>query len=764
MIRWRSPRGEIPFGTGGRARPEARRWIHLAAVQDTERSVVRLYVDGELVRERTYDGAGGAFAWKAAGHTVIGRGLFDRRFVDPFIGRIDEVYLFQGVLSADSVRAVRDDRYLPQPPARGRAVAPAGGGTITVDLSRPGPRISPLLFGHNLEHTRRAVWQGLSAQLLANRKFAGEVTADAPGDKRIKLGAPGADGVACRWNAVGEGSVEFALDGPPFAGTASQRIKVVAGRGGIGQSGISLGRGREYQLRVWMSVERPQDVVIRMGDSAGETAYVESKVPVAPGDWREATVRFKASRDDTNAALSIVLGTPGTLHVGAASLLPADQFHGMRSDVVALLEQMGVPLLRWPGGNFTRDYRWRDGLLPVDRRPPIAITWSETQPFTDNSDAHEIGTDEFLDLCRRLHATPAITINIDPSVCTPEDAAAWVEYCNGSADTRWGRVRAERGHAEPLRVPYWFVGNEVWGPWMGGVHCSPATYASRLKNYAAAMWKADPKITLIASGAAGIRDWDRTLVAQAGVSFGLLSEHDYAPEGRVHSDRPDDAELGRLLRHTTGSVLTMLQSAHRTARESAPRGRKIDVVLDEWNVWHGWFVNPSANTWRVGPADACYAAGMLNMLAREAAANDVTFATYFQPLQEGAVRIRPLDAELTGVGQVFSLYRVHHDAALLPVNVPRGLGVDACASLQAGKHRVHVTLVPRRGEEGATVPLDLGSLPPETMAMVTTLSAPDMTPDVPLRRASLALRAEGGRFRVPVPRLGVVLVEVPVTP
>ncbi len=80
---------------------------------------------------------------------------------------------------------------------------------------------------------------------------------------------------------------------------------------------------------------------------------------------------------------------PGTLWVGSASLLPGDNFHGMRRDVIARLKKISVPLPRWPGGNFTRDYRWKEGLLPGEKRPPLVSRWHETLPFTDNYDFQE---------------------------------------------------------------------------------------------------------------------------------------------------------------------------------------------------------------------------------------------------------------------------------------------------------------------------------------------------------------------------------------
>src|SRR5271166_5627884 len=82
------------------------------------------------------------------------------------------------------------------------------GDSITLDVKHPGAVISPLLFGHNLEHTRHSVWQGLSAQLLANRKFAGPVSADGPDGRQVVRGEPGADGVVAHWFGIGMGTAE----------------------------------------------------------------------------------------------------------------------------------------------------------------------------------------------------------------------------------------------------------------------------------------------------------------------------------------------------------------------------------------------------------------------------------------------------------------------------------------------------------------------------------------------------------------------------
>ena len=147
--------------------------------------------------------------------------------------------------------------------------------------------------------------------------------------------------------------------------------------------------GREYELGLWIETEREATIIARLSDDGGRQVYAEQSFRLAPGPWQHLQHNLRVSRTDLSARLDILFEGPASV-AGAASLLSGDHFHGMRRHVVSLLKEMSVPLLRWPGGDFTRDYRWQDGLLPVDLRPPIAITWHETQPFEDNLDAHEI--------------------------------------------------------------------------------------------------------------------------------------------------------------------------------------------------------------------------------------------------------------------------------------------------------------------------------------------------------------------------------------
>src|SRR5690606_30281797 len=145
----------------------------------------------------------------------------------------------------------------------------------------------------------------------------------------------------------------------------------------------------------------------------------------------------------------------------------------------------------FPGGSMVADYRWDEGIGPVDRRPSAYNrNW---RTFT----ANDMGTPEFLELCARTGALPYLCVNVGTG--SAEEAAAWVEYCNGALGTPGGQLRARDGHPEPYRVKYWGIGNET-----GYVHeigaSNAVEYAETYLAFASAMRAVDPEITLIASG------------------------------------------------------------------------------------------------------------------------------------------------------------------------------------------------------------------------------------------------------------------------
>ncbi len=326
-----------------------------------------------------------------------------------------------------------------------------------IDLGQLGASVSPLLFGHNLEHTRSCMWRGLSAQLIRNRKFAGK--------PQQLIGA------AMEWYAVGLPQTFFHLDGDvvytrhqsadpqPRAGHKQRRNEmhsqliqgcVEGERCGIGQDQVALEQGRDYLLRLAILGTEGLPVAVTVADDGGNSNYFSVEIE-ATGEWQVHEFEFAAGAVDAAARLEVTFAGAAELRIGFVSLLATDSFCGMRRDVIELLKEIGAPILRWPGGNFAGDYRWLDGLLDVDMRAPLnTFQEVETLPHTFGFDFHEMGIDEFIALCREVGAETFISINL--AWDSPEQCAAWVEYCNGGAIRSGASVASRGGTANRMRL------------------------------------------------------------------------------------------------------------------------------------------------------------------------------------------------------------------------------------------------------------------------------------------------------------------------
>ncbi len=633
--------------------------------------------------------------------------------------------------------------------------------TLVIDVNKKREVISPLLFGHNMEHTRYAFWKGLGAELIANRKFAGKSVTELGKGKQVVSGEPGPDGVAAHWQGLGVPTVKFGLeaDGTPTMSGFVQKIFISnpGKSGGIGQSGIPIQAGTKYKFRIWEKSDHDASMNIKLKSADGKTEYAENALAVhAQNHWTEHTFSLKPQETDLAASLEIVTSGPGTVWIRAVSMMRADNFRGMRRDVIDLLKQVSVPLLRWPGGDFSLDYRWQDGLLPVDIRPPTAARWRETLPFTDNYDFHEIGTDEFIALCREVGAEPFISLNINPIIASVNEAAQWVEYCNGSKDTRWGSIRAKRGFEAPHAVKWWSIGNEVL---LG--HGKPGQYAAEVREYAEAVKKVDSSVKLVVSGSLWGNSgtgWDKTIVKETGGIFDCLSIHAYAPPVGYASDKTV-AEYSSLSQFPEKRLLPWLEKVRKDVDENAPTGRKIGLSYDEWNVWHQWFIMPGNNEWKVGPIDAAFVAAHLNMLAEKASELGIECACYFQPVNEGLIAVEPFSAKLTATGQVFVLYRAHQGNRLLKIAGDLE-GISSCASVGRDGKTILVSLVNQKPELPQDFRIVLLNAPGGVTASAQCLVADDLKPNRPFREQPLIVKVKENKVVGVLPKLSVAMIHV----
>lgn len=599
-----------------------------------------------------------------------------------------------------------------------RAAEPDEITRIEIDAAAHGAVISPLLFGHNLEVTRRAIWTGLGAEMVANRKFAARE-----------------NDMAKRWSVTGDGATAALDDKIVYVGRTALQVKVRAqGPGGISQQqeSLSFRNGTRYAFRWWLKTEAARGVRMRLTDAPGAATLFEAEEAIEPGEWQLWSGEFVSPAEAANARLELTSSDPGTFWVGAVSVQPADAVHGMRRDVIERLREIKPGSLRFPGGCYAEFYRWQDGLLPVDLRPPIGPTGLDfLLRDSDDIDTQELGIDEFMALCRELGCEPALTLRLSES--TPEDAAAWVEYCNGDAGTKWGRMRVERGHPEPYGVKTWFLGNELYFFGRGGLN-NPGHCASQSAVFAEAVKKVDPSIRLIGCthlvGGANHANWNTPLLAAAGDRLDGISFHDYMQD----SHKP-----GNLRAWATASTAYLRPALQRFQREL---GRP--VLFDEWNT--KWGTSGSLGM-------GLYAAGVLNLLCREAGSLNVEQSHFFQPITEGGITVTAQGAELDEAGKVFALFAAHQGNRLLKTpDTADDADLDVCASLTPDGSQAYVTVINRSTDREHVVEVSLRNFAGPVGAAATLLvpRALDIRSAFTRREETLPV-AEGVRVTLTLP-------------
>lgn len=514
--------------------------------------------------------------------------------------------------------------------------------------------VSPFLFGNNLEHTRSSVYNGLSAQMLKNRKFVGK-----PSDM---------EGVAQGWYVIGEKT--YCAFSTPYTHHYSEHYHMkrmlecnaqqvinfnVGEESGIGQHEIFISSSIIYEFAIVLKSKENMVLQISLSDRWGKTVYVSDSLNVKKTDqWERYTLELSPLQDDPDGDLRITFSTEGCLDIGCVSLMNKNNFRGMRIDVIEAMKDIGIKLLRWPGGNFAGEYNWFDGLLPVDERAPLeSYQHLETQPHTLGYDFHEINTDDFIALCREIGAEPFITIN--PAWNTPEENAAWVEYCNGNANTAYGSLRAERGNAEPYNVMLWSLGNEFGYGHMEGDN-SANGYSHLARENGIRMLEVSPNLTLCSSGPYPNKDWiDYSAKPLADIAK-FVSLHYYAG-GYKNGPSYASAEEIRESYKTCVSSVKIAQNKVRKMRELLG-DETIKISFDEWNVWYGWY-RPSCLI------DGIFTGMMMNMIIGEAQTRGIGFACQFEAVNESAIRVTPTSALLTATGQALALMKVHAEGTLL---------------------------------------------------------------------------------------------------
>ncbi len=497
-------------------------------------------------------------------------------------------------------------------------------GRISIDLGRLSDyTVSETLFGKFSENLGWNIYGGFWAQLLENPSleplsvclgrdgygwFDAVKARDLTHRDLLKEGDESL--VAYGWYRWNGENTDYRLEGDAFNTSHSQEIdvaKVPAGAPGAGICQplyLPWERTRRYRLSFMIRNTTGPVVAAVVDARRPERIHAVKVLDGSPGsEWARRAASLELALPEGTGRPSPVmfclgLASPGRAVFDQVLLVPDDAVEGFDPEILDLARKTRITVLRFPGGNYVSGYHWKEDLAPLDERP------TKPNPAWPIVDPHHVGTDEHIRLCRLLGAEPLICVNAGDG--TPQEAADWVEYCNGSVDTRWGRVRAERGHPEPYDVQWWEIGNELWGSWQIGF-CDAGEYARRYRAFHDAMKAVDPEIRIIACGHKGDvqAGWNDVLLDQCGDIVRRLSLHLlFANTERASPEFCFLSQMG--YSHLSEDLLRSVR------REGLRRGRDVRVAVTEALLLSHRPYQPRSDSM----AEALYYAGILNSAIR----------------------------------------------------------------------------------------------------------------------------------------------------
>jgi alpha-N-arabinofuranosidase len=553
--------------------------------------------------------------------------------------------------------------------------------TATVDVAKTGAPISKNIYGQFLEHGGDIVNAGIWSEMLVDRKFFYPVATAAPTPPPAignAAGNPRFENIPKRWWAPVGGDGVVTMDGKaPFTGDQSPLVRLSANEPhGVRQSGLVVRAKKAYSGRIVLAGTPGTLVRVALLSCTGATGRQSVTIHLSSREYRTYRLRYTADADSDNAALEITGTGTGEFHVGAVSLMPADNIDGFRPEVVAVLKELRFGVLRFPGGNFVSSYEWRYGVEDMDKRPPIFDpVWHALQP-------NDVGTDEFLTLCKLLGVDPYITVNA--GFGDAWSARELVEYTNGATTTPMGKWRAQNGHPAPYNVKLWGIGNEPWGDYQMGAMALPQ-YEIKHNLFAKEMKKVDPTITLIAGGAMpdvmegadqarringqyvpdylSSADWTGQLLLHCLPNIDMVSEHYYA-SGTMHTDIklgkkvPIEPPLSFIEVQRAAAVQVRAKYEHyEKYLELIPalRAKPVPIAIDEW----AYFLPGKRDSYHTVPAYAWAFHEMFRHSEIFQMAN-LTFAT-------ATFNSNGSEAVLNPTGLLFKMYRDHF--GVIPVEV-----------------------------------------------------------------------------------------------
>lgn len=271
---------------------------------------------------------------------------------------------------------------------------------------------------------------------------------------------------------------------------------------------------------------------------------------------------------------------------------PSANKSGFRQDVIHLVKELNIPMIRYPGGNFVSGFRWEDSIGPIANRPRrLDLAWRTIE-------TNEVGIHEFYNWCQHVGAEINMAVNLGTRGV--DAARNLVEYCNFPKGTYWSDLRRSNGQESPFGIKTWCLGNEMDGPWQIR-HKTAEEYGRLAEETAKAMKLVDDSIEVVLCGSSNRQmptfgDWELTVLDQAYDQIDYLSLHQYY--GNQKNDLSHylarSLDMDRFISEVTAMCDTVKAKKHSK--------KQINLSFDEWNIWyHSAEQDEQAAPWQIAP-------------------------------------------------------------------------------------------------------------------------------------------------------------------
>ena len=407
---------------------------------------------------------------------------------------------------------------------------------FTIQAKKPVAEIQPTMYGIFFEDINFGADGGLYAEMVENRSFE----------------FPNALMGWETFGNVGIGSEQPAFERCPhyavLKGASHPDRRTALENHGF--FGMGLKQGLRYHLSFYARTHKTEARLCFELVSSYNDIIVKDTLAVAGNEWKAYSLSLVPGMTDGKGFLRIILTAGDGVDLDHVSMMPSDNWNGLRADLVKDLEDLHPGIFRFPGGcivegtDLDERYQWKNSVGPVENRPLNTNRWSHTMQhrmYPNYFQSYGLGFYEFFLLSEKIGAQPLPILSCglacqfqnvdDESAHVPvselqpyiDDALDLIEFANGDTTTKWGKLRAEMGHPAPFNLQFIGIGNEQWGEF----------YPQRLEPFVKAIRAKYPKMQIVGSAgpSASGKRFDYGWQEMRRLKTDLVDEHYYmSPE------------------------------------------------------------------------------------------------------------------------------------------------------------------------------------------------------------------------------------------